>query len=350
MKRKPVVSIIVPIYNIQNYVARCVKSLTSQSFADIEIILIDDGSTDKSSNIAEELKKGDDRVTVIHQQNRGLSSARNIGLEAALGKYILFVDGDDYLDDSEAIKILVDTAEKNKTDVVLFPYKKIYKNREENALLPIKSQGLIRDVRKGVLRKLIGPTVEELSCVELTERLNTAWGKLYRRDIIGEIRFENTRVIGAEDGWFNIEVFFRVNRAWYQEDVYYCYEKRNETSLLHQYQTNYYIARKNAYVKIADFLVRNDLTKWNSCLSNRIISEIPGFLSKICRAKISFGIKQKELKKILSDETFKEALEKLSTDKISGVWKYFYILCKHQNVFVLVCLGDMYVWKKRICQ
>ena len=91
------ISIIVPVYNLENYLERCVRSLLQQSYNNLEVILVDDGSTDNSSEMCDILCKEDGRVFCIHKKNGGLSSARNIGLDAASGDYILFVDGDDYI-------------------------------------------------------------------------------------------------------------------------------------------------------------------------------------------------------------------------------------------------------------
>lgn len=341
------VSVIVPVYNIHNYIARCIKSICRQSLKEIEIILINDGSTDDSLTIINKLKKQDERIQVICQKNQGLSAARNIGIEKALGKYILFVDGDDYLEDSHTLELLVEIAENNEIEIVLFPYKKIYLNNSQKTLLPIKSDGMIRDVKSEVLRKLIGPTAKEMSELEKVERLNTAWGKLYRRDCIGKVRFVDTKQVGVEDGLFNIEIFSKINRAWYDKDIYYCYEKENNASLLHRYDFNYYQARKKAYRRIHSFLVKSNLNDWVIFLENHRVAEIPGILSKMCQSNLSLHEKIEEAKKILNDEDYRNALNKLDIDAIQGVWKYFYLLCRRRKVFTLICLGEVYIWMKR---
>ena len=96
---KDLISVIVPIYNVEKYLEKCVNSITSQTYKNLEIILVDDGSTDSSPEICEKLKQSDDRIIVIHKKNGGLSSARNAGLDIAKGKYIGCVDSDDYIDE-----------------------------------------------------------------------------------------------------------------------------------------------------------------------------------------------------------------------------------------------------------
>lgn len=111
------ISIIVPVYNVEQYISQCLNSLINQTEQDIEIILIDDGSTDKSGDICDEYAKYDKRISVMHQKNKGQSVARNKGLEIARGEYIMFVDSDDYIAE-DACKILYIAAISNKADIV----------------------------------------------------------------------------------------------------------------------------------------------------------------------------------------------------------------------------------------
>ena len=99
------ISVIVPIYNIEMFVERCIKSIVEQSYKNLEIILIDDGSTDSSGDICEKWKKFDSRISVIHKKNGGLSDARNFGLDVARGSYISFIDGDDFVNDLDLILV-----------------------------------------------------------------------------------------------------------------------------------------------------------------------------------------------------------------------------------------------------
>lgn len=118
-KTAPAVSVIVPIYNVEKYLADCVDSIRGQTFQNIEIILVDDGSTDLSGQMADDYVTQDDRIKVIHKENGGLSSARNAGMKIASGEYIYFCDSDDFIS-RDAIEILYETAVKNNLDMVLF--------------------------------------------------------------------------------------------------------------------------------------------------------------------------------------------------------------------------------------
>ncbi len=119
MENQALISVIIPVYNVEAYLQECVESVLKQTYQNFEIILVDDGSTDSSGDICDEYAGNDERICVIHQKNSGPSKTRNTGLENANGKYIYFLDSDDYIE-SNALELLVDTAESNNADLVFF--------------------------------------------------------------------------------------------------------------------------------------------------------------------------------------------------------------------------------------
>lgn len=119
MSQNPRISVIIPVYNVEKYLERCIKSVQNQSYKNLEIIIIDDGSTDRSSIICDEFAQNDKRIHVFHQCNRGVSSARNLGLEKSTGSYIAFLDADDYLvSDCEIYSKALDILLNNNADIV----------------------------------------------------------------------------------------------------------------------------------------------------------------------------------------------------------------------------------------
>ena len=113
------VSVVVPVYNVEKFLDRCLKSIVEQTYKNLEIILVDDGSTDTCSSICDDWAKKDKRISVIHKLNQGLGYARNTGIEAATGRYILFVDSDDYIH-SELTEKCVVSLKETKADLVMF--------------------------------------------------------------------------------------------------------------------------------------------------------------------------------------------------------------------------------------
>ena len=123
------VSIIVPVYNVEKYLSKCIESLINQTYTNIEILLINDGSTDNSKKICEQFKEKDSRIKLINKENGGLSDTRNKGLQEAIGKYIAFVDSDDYINENTVEDNLKTAIEKN-ADIVIFCFK--YKRCKKN--------------------------------------------------------------------------------------------------------------------------------------------------------------------------------------------------------------------------
>ena len=127
--KKLLISVIVPVYNVEKYLNRCIESIISQTYENLEIILVDDGSPDKCPIICDKYAEIDNRIKVIHKENGGLSDARNTGINNATGDYIIFIDSDDYWDECDSISEIVKQLEVTKPDVLIFGYKKFY---EEN--------------------------------------------------------------------------------------------------------------------------------------------------------------------------------------------------------------------------
>lgn len=169
------ISVIIPVYNVEKELRRCLDSIIGQTYRNLEIILVDDGSTDKSGSICDEYENKDSRTKVIHKRNGGLSDARNCGIEIATGNYITFVDSDDYVT-ADYVEYLLMEAKKNGADVSIVSHKKIWNENDQ-----------LNDVKE--IQKIFTPieAVEDLFYQRHIE--TSAWGKLYRRNIFQNIRF-----------------------------------------------------------------------------------------------------------------------------------------------------------------
>ena len=124
MEYKDKVSVVLPIYNVEKYLKKSVQSVQNQTYRNLEIILVDDGSKDSSGRICDELSKEDSRIQVVHKNNGGLASARNSGYEVATGEYVMYIDSDDCVKE-DTVKKCVDAIERDKSDVVIFGYEKV---------------------------------------------------------------------------------------------------------------------------------------------------------------------------------------------------------------------------------
>lgn len=166
-------SIIVPVYKVERYLARCIDSILNQTYKNLEIVLVDDGSPDRCGEICDEYAKEDERVKVIHKENGGVSSARNVGFENSTGDYIGYVDSDDYIDPkmySDMIKIL----EENNLDIVCC-----------EAFI-VKGNRIIGNQGDGTLVKY---SKENILLKSLVDFQNTIWNKVYRREMFENVVF-----------------------------------------------------------------------------------------------------------------------------------------------------------------
>lgn len=167
------ISVIVPVYNVESYVAKCIESIQNQSYQHLEIILVDDGSTDDSGDICDQYAAYDDRIKVIHQENGGLSAARNTGIEAANGDYIGFVDSDDYIG-LTVYEDMLHLLKENNLDIIEFTA-----FRDKNGTI-------IEGCNDGKLEIFDKDDALRLA---MHDCFVAAWSKLYKRSVIGDVRF-----------------------------------------------------------------------------------------------------------------------------------------------------------------
>ena len=174
-----IVSIIVPIYNVEKYLKRCIKSILGQTYKKIQIILVDDGSTDNCPAICDEYAEKDNRIKVIHKKNGGLSDARNAGIKHANGKYITFIDSDDYIDQNY-IQVLYESIIKTKSDIAIAGHKTIYPKKT----IIHKAKSSIQITSEEALYRLL-----------YDKELDTsAWAKLYKTALFNYIKYPKGRL------------------------------------------------------------------------------------------------------------------------------------------------------------
>ncbi len=218
--RKSKVSVIVPVYNVENYLKRCVESLTRQSLADIEILLIDDGSTDRSGELCDELAKTDVRISVYHKENEGQGIARNAGLQKATGTYVVFLDSDDYYD-PDTCRELFALMEHTQADLCCYGYQIETQDRQAVRVPNITDREYVGEAfRKEFVPHYFGdqPEKDELrgfsSCMSI-----------FRREIIEEhnISFPSEREYLSEDTIFSLRFCEHANKAVTTSRIYYHY-------------------------------------------------------------------------------------------------------------------------------
>ena len=340
MKEQPQVSIIVPVYNVENYIERCLNSLVNQTFKDIEIITINDGSTDKSLELLNKYAKEDIRISVIDLGDEGVSYCRNLGIEKANGKYIMFVDSDDWID-SSMVEVMYKKAEENKLDLVMCSYIREFKDHSKEKIFNLPQEIIYKDneVKNELLRKLVGPIKEELSNPEMLDALGTVWGKLYRADILKEnkIKFVDLKEIGsAEDTLFNIFTFNYLKKLMFLNKPMYHYWRDNLKSVTSQYNPKLKEQRKVFFKYISDFIKENNFEQvFEEALNNRICTSVLGLGLIECSQnnKISEINKIKNIKKIIYEEYIRNAYKNLELKYFSIHWRVFYFFIKNKMSF-----------------
>ena len=334
------VSIITPVYNVEKYLARCMDSLINQSFKDIEILAINDGSTDNSLEILRQYEAKDKRIKVINNSNMGVSETRNIGLSEAKGEFIVFVDSDDWID-KDMIKNMYDFMINEMSDMVMCTYIREFENhkKEKKFDLPEVNIYEANEVKNELFRRLVGPLDNELSNPEYIDALGTVWAKMYKTSILKEnsLKFIDLKEIGTgEDILFNIYVFNYINKAILLNKPMYHYWRGNKESITSKYIPGF-IEKRRAYFKyMKDFITDNDLgIDFNNALNNRICTSVLGTGLVECYKDndISFIEKIKRIKSILNDEYIDEAYKSLNLKYFSIHWRVFYFFNKYKLSF-----------------
>ena len=222
-------SVIIPVYNVENYLTRCLDSLLAQNYADLEILLIDNGSKDQSGQICEDYAAKFSNITAYHIPNKGVSSARNFGLAKAKGEFICFVDADDYLEGNLFSDL--ESQLDSQLDLLVFSY---YNSIEKNLSEIDRSAKILPAEGKKDKSDFIA-LFQELC---LTDMMYTVWNKIYRREFLEEhqIVFESYEL--GEDVRFNLSVYQHVNAVFLVKSGYYVYISGRVDSAMGQYNPN----------------------------------------------------------------------------------------------------------------
>lgn len=331
------VSIIVPIYNVEKYLNRCLDSLVNQTFREIEIIALNNGSIDNSLNILKEYANRDERIRIIDNNNLGVSEARNIGIKEANGKYLVFVDSDDWID-KDMIEVLHSSIEKNSCDLVMCTYVREFENHSKEKVFNLPEVNLYvgNEVKEQLLRRLVGPLGKELANPEYLDALGTVWAKMYKTSVLKDknLRFVDLKEIGSgEDTLFNILAFNEVNKVILLNKPMYHYWRGNSNSITSRYIPNFIEKRRNYFNYMKDFIRDNNLgNEYEIALNNRICTSVLGMGLLECSKSnnISFFNKIKNIKGILKEDYIDNAYRNLELRNFTIHWRVFYFFNKYK--------------------
>lgn len=320
------ISIIVPIYNTNEvYLKKCIETITSQTYKNIEILLIDDGSLEKTANLCDEIAQKDERIICIHKKNEGVSVARNTGVDNATGNWILFVDSDDWLE-HDAVENYI--KESVNCDIVV---SKTFFNNEK--FIINYKQDVIENNNYNSLKTLFGGN-------DACETLPAVWAKMYKRKLLidNKMKFEKGVKMG-EDWIFNVEAFLKVKKIRYIQDYTYHYRIDNEDSVTVKFDDGmcekYLLFLGIIEKKYGNILRKNLLDSYMRFIYNQMtyLFKINVFTKKNIESNKE---KSKRIKKICEKEIFSEALRLVELKNVRKSEKYLLELLRNKHFLIYV--------------
>lgn len=336
----PLISIIIPVYNVELYLKKCLNTIVRQTYPNLEIICVNDGSPDSSGEILSDFQEKDSRIKIINQKNQGLSMARNSGLDAATGDFIVFVDSDDWIE-LDTIEKCVELYNKYHMDIIMWSYIREYGHKSSPVYVIDESLHYWNELEvQSIFRRMVGLTGAELRYPQKIDNIVTAWGKMYQRKIIGDIRFVDTAEIGTEDALFNIYVFAKAKSIVYIPALFSHYRKDNESSLTHRYKSNLADRWEKMYEYINVYLKKTFVAdEFYEALTNRIAC---GFISLsislVDDVNLTWKQKTKEIKRLLNLPQYKKSIQKIDISYMPIYWKVFFLLAKKKLSYALIVM------------
>ena len=306
---EPLISVVLPIYNVEKVLRRCVDSVLNQTYRNLEVILVDDGSPDGCPAICDEYAANDSRVKVIHKQNAGLGYARNTGIENATGKYICFFDSDDYIEPT-TLEECCALAKRENADLVCYghveetPDGRVLKNR-----IPMPSKEIF--VGEEIRQELMPMTLAH--CAQTGKDWNlslSAWCELFSLETIrnNNFRFVSEREIISEDIYSVLEYYNYCNTVAFIKKPFYHYIA-NPCSLSKSYRADRYEKLKVLAEKLYELSAQMDM---EALLSQRVVTIFLGLTigaaKQIVDSKEKFGKKYKDLKEVINDSFMQKQL------------------------------------------
>ena len=321
------ISIIITVYNKEIYLIQCIESVCRQTYHNFEIILVNDGSTDRSGEICYEMSKKDSRIKYICQQNSGQTMARKNGLETATSEHIAYIDADDWIE-KKYFEELIYNAKENRAEVSLCGYNRVVTSEKKEEILNSKSEILNS---KEYLIKTLNP--------------QTGYGfvhlKIIRRDIIKDVQF-NPKLVVGEDALFNLEIAPNINKAIYCNKALYNY-RINSESVVKKFDNNY--AKK--YLKSMQECKKYILEKYNA--DKKIIQNYYNYVGfHVMLVAVNFCYhpdnktknRKKLLKEVCNYPEFKEGIRKSSYENLSLTRKITLFTLKNKLYFFtsIICM------------
>ena len=331
------VSLILPVYNVEKYLNKCIDTVVSQTYTNIEVILVDDGATDSSGDICDQRAENDSRIKVIHKANAGLGMARNSGLDVAKGEYVIFVDSDDFIAEN-MVERLLESAEEFAADAVYCSSVRYYDESNMFTWKNLYDSGVFyrEDVIKKVLLEMVGsdPSKKEDQYIPMS-----VWHGMFSMDLIRKygIRFHSEREFTSEDIIYDIDYLQRANCVAFIPDALYFY-RLNNNSLSKKYNPDRFEKEKILYIEIKRKLglilpEKAYIDRVNRMFLGRVRGNI------MLAATVNAKNKVKQIADIVDDKVVRQAVENYPYSKNPMRQKIFNYCIDHSLVIPLFIMG-----------
>ena len=335
MNKEIKISVIIACYNVEKYLVQCLDSVINQTFENLEIIVVNDGSKDATLTILQEYQSRDKRIIIINQQNQGLSGARNSGIKIATGQYLMFIDSDDWID-LETLTLCNASLKENITNLVFFSYTKEYQNKSIDKYILPKNHFYNSTEIKILHKRIFGLSGEQLAQPEHADSIVTAWGKLYNTAIIQEnnLKFVDCKIIGTEDMLFNVYYFNYIQSANYINKCLYHYRKNNNSSLTSTYKNKLKQQWTNLYGFVQEFINKHQLDNtYQLAFNNRISMSIISLGLNELHSDNGFLNQIKKIKLIINNPDYKSAIKTFEIEYLPLHWRIFFLFVKNNITF-----------------
>jgi glycosyltransferase EpsH len=351
---EPLVSIIVPVFNGEQLLPRCLESLCAQTLREIEVIMVDDGSTDRSASVIDGYALTDNRFKTIHQLNSGVSAARNSGIAQARGRYVGFVDADDFAGPA-MFERLTEAADKSGADIAFCGYMRDFDGHSSPKAFPFGDGAVFEgESRVKLLRGLIGPLAAERPSPEGVDTLSSVWHMIYRRRLVTEsgVTFVDLKKIGTcEDLLFNLDMFCLSRRIVFIDRPLYHYNRANAGSLTANHRPELFTQWLRLYDEIGCFIEKHRLGEdCEEALGNRICLSVLNLAFNIVCAANRSGLHTKlsELNDILRHELIRHSFSRFSIGALPVRWRPFYWLAKHRITLAVLISAMLIDFLRRL--
>ena len=335
---KPKVSIVVPIYNVEKYLKNCVDSLLNQTLEDIEIILVDDGSPDKSGEIADEYLRNEKRIKVVHQSNAGLGPARNSGMAVATGEYIGFIDSDDWTQ-PEMFERLYEAAVLENADIAVSGHQEFTNGRVTKTKIhplagtTIRTKQEIESVRKN----LYGHSTED----DVVEAFPMAvWIAVYRRKIIEDnnLLFEE---ILSEDTIFNLSAYKCAKTITFIDRTDYCYRKEGQPSITQSFSDNKLLRYQKFLMTLSNMANNETDEDCKMRVKRMAIDYCRSYVGLVDNSGDSFKKKKEHIRKFAHTEEIKQYWEGYPIDVLPIQQRIFHLMIEKEWYGIAIIMNRM---------